>query len=539
MTQNFIEELEVLIKSGTHVINLVSYEWERAHAALLGISEEIESVGYKKKKIPVFVWSSSFGLRKMERDGTLTSENSVSYEDPINLLDHLFSLDFKEGIVILEDFHPYLDESNFEVIRWVREFTRLPVESKKYLILFSPAPRVPIELQKDVPIIEIPLPDRKVIKQTLKFVADQYKLEEEVGQVEYYPEVLDSALGLTTIQAARAFSKAAVENGQITEAEIPIIIREKEQIIKEGNLLEYFHPDFDFDMVGGMDNLKEWLENRGKGFKDEAKEFGLTTPRGVLLLGVQGCGKSLTAKAIANEWKLPLLRFDIGRVFGSLVGQSETNIRNALQVAEALAPCVLWIDEIEKGLSGVGSSDATDGGTASRVFGTILTWMQEKEKPVFVIATANDISKLPPELLRKGRFDEIFFVDIPNKEERKEIFKIHLKKKKRDPSKFNIEKAAGETVGYSGAEIEEIINEALYIAFNKEKELSDEDIFEAIKRIVPLTLTMKEEITDLRKWADVRARKASSGKPESLSSFKSPDIPQLKQERRNPFIKDK
>lgn len=528
MSNDIKNELEILIGAGTHVINVVSYEWLRTEAALVEISEE--------NSLPIFNWCASFGLTKYNEDG-LKEQSGNSLSDPIELLKTFHGNDFDEGIMILDDFHPYLDPQNHQVIRWVREYTRLNIDSRKFLILLSPVSCIPIELQKDVPIVDIPLPDSKVLKQTLEHVADQYELREIMGEVDFHPDLIDSALGLTTDQAKRAFSKAAVKEKKITIKEIPLIISEKEQIIKEGNLLEYFHPIEGFSGVGGMDNLKEWLIKRGNGFTEDARIYGLTPPKGVLLLGVQGCGKSLTAKAIAQEWQIPLLKFDIGRVFSHLVGQSESNIRNALQVAEALAPSILWIDEIEKGLSGVGSSDITDGGTTSRVFGTILTWMQEKEKPVFVIATANDISKLPPELLRKGRFDEIFFVDLPSKEERKTIFEIHIEKKGRNKKDFSIDKCVEQTIGFSGAEIEEIVNEALYIAFNDgQREMQDEDLYQAIKDLTPLSSTMKEVISDLRIWADVRARSASSQKPEPLA-VRTKEVPILKQEQKNIFIK--
>jgi SpoVK/Ycf46/Vps4 family AAA+-type ATPase len=258
-------------------------------------------------------------------------------------------------------------------------------------------------------------------------------------------------------------------------------------------------------------------------------------------LGIQGCGKSLTAKAIAATWQFPLLRFDMGKVFGGIVGQSEGNIRTALQVAQALAPCVLWIDEIEKGMAGMGSSGQTDGGTTARVVGTLLTWMQEKREPVFVVATANRIDMLPPELLRKGRFDEIFFVDLPTREIRKEILGIHLRKKDRNPDDFDLDALATASVGFSGAELEEAVREGLYEAFAHARGLTTEDIASALVKTFPLSQTMREEIDDLRKWAQVRARLASSVVPEGLpDDKKSVSVPRLRQEAtRNPFIPGK
>jgi SpoVK/Ycf46/Vps4 family AAA+-type ATPase len=258
-----------------------------------------------------------------------------------------------------------------------------------------------------------------------------------------------------------------------------------------------------------MELLKEWLEKRTESFTDRAREFGIPAPKGVLLLGVQGCGKSLIAKAIAAEWNLPMLKLDVGRIFGSLVGQSEENIRRAIKVAESVAPCVLWADELEKGFAGSGSSGVSDGGTTARVFATFLTWMQEKTAPVFLIATANDVSALPPEMLRKGRFDEIFFVDLPDGPEREQIFRIHLQKRKRDPKKFKLKDLAARTEGYSGAEIEQIVVGALFLAFDAKRDLTQKDLVAEIEAVVPLSTMMREEIDELRTWAQMRTRPAS------------------------------
>jgi SpoVK/Ycf46/Vps4 family AAA+-type ATPase len=289
--------------------------------------------------------------------------------------------------------------------------------------------------------------------------------------------------------------------------------------------------------VGGLSNLKDWLVKRGRGFDKGAKDFGLTYPRGILLLGIPGTGKSLTAKAIGNEWHFPLLRLDMGKIFGGIVGESEKNIREALNIAEAIAPSILWIDEIEKGMSGISSSGNTDGGTTARVLGTFLTWMQEKTKPVFVVATANDISQLPPELLRKGRVDEIFFVDLPTEKEREEIIKIHLTKKNRKPEKFKIQELAKQSKGFSGAELEEVVKEALFQAYDEEKEITDGHISAAIDKTFPLSRTMHETIEKMRKWAESRAVLASDKNTEKFDTEAIKDIPKLKQETySNPFI---
>jgi SpoVK/Ycf46/Vps4 family AAA+-type ATPase len=256
--------------------------------------------------------------------------------------------------------------------------------------------------------------------------------------------------------------------------------------------------------------LKEWLDKRAAAFTDEARKFGLPAPKGILMLGVQGCGKSLCAKAVATQWQLPLLRFDMGRMFGSLVGSSEENVRRAIAVAESVAPAILWVDEIDKAFAGSQGSGATDGGTTARVFGTFLTWLSEKTAPVFVVATANDISQLPPELLRKGRLDEIFFVDLPGREERAEIFRIHIAKRGRETAAFDVDSLADASQNFSGAEIEEAINSALYDAFYAGRDLLPGDVQAALAETVPLAKTMEEQIGHLRAWADGRARNASA-----------------------------
>jgi SpoVK/Ycf46/Vps4 family AAA+-type ATPase len=287
------------------------------------------------------------------------------------------------------------------------------------------------------------------------------------------------------------------------------VFAEKQQIIRKSGLLEYYKTEDDFSSVGGLTVLKDWLNKRSVAFTDEARAFGLPAPKGILLLGVQGCGKSLCAKAVSRLWQLPLLRFDMGRMFGSLVGSSEENVRRAIAVAESVAPAVLWVDEIDKAFVGSQSSGATDGGTTARVFGTFLTWLSEKDAPVFVVTTANDVSQLPPELLRKGRLDEIFYVDLPNEEEREQIFRIHVAKRGREPKNFDLKELAAASKDFSGAEIEEAVISALYDAFYAKEELSTQYVLAALAATVPLAKTMSEKINDARKWAIGRARNAS------------------------------
>jgi len=287
------------------------------------------------------------------------------------------------------------------------------------------------------------------------------------------------------------------------------VTAEKQQIIRKSGLLEFYASDERLGNVGGLETLKEWLRKRVRAFGEDARKFGLPDPKGILLVGVQGCGKSLIAKSVANSWRLPLLRLDVGRLFSSLVGSSEENLRNAIKVAESIAPVVLWVDEIEKGFSGVGSSDRSDAGTAARVFGSFITWLQEKDVPVFVIATANDVSKLPPELVRKGRFDEIFFVDLPDSQERADIWQIHLTKRNRDPQQFDLRSLAMASEGLSGAEIEQAIIAGLYEAFDQNRPLEMGDLLDVLQDTVPLSQMMREQINGLREWAKQRARPAT------------------------------
>jgi SpoVK/Ycf46/Vps4 family AAA+-type ATPase len=324
--------------------------------------------------------------------------------------------------------------------------------------------------------------------------------------------LLQAALGLTLGEAENVFAKIIVKDERLSGDDVNEVFAEKQQIIRKSGLLEYCTTTETFSNIGGLAMLKDWLNKRVSAFTDEARAFGLPAPKGILMLGVQGCGKSLCAKAVSSQWQLPLLRFDMGRMFGSLVGSSEENVRRAIAVAESVAPTILWVDEIDKAFAGSQGSGSADGGTTARVFGTFLTWLSEKTAPVFVVATANDISQLPPELLRKGRLDEIFFVDLPSREERAQIFAIHLVKRGRDAAAFDTTACAEASPDFSGAEIEEAINNALYDAFYASQQLTTAHILHSVTQTVPLAKTMDEQINRLRSWAEGRARNASVGR---------------------------
>lgn len=527
--ESYVKDIEILIKAGARVVEVASYEWQRVHAIVAEVAEDMEVEWYS--------WSSVSGLK------VWAGNNFKVINEDCTMLPQViqYYLEREENMfLILEDFHPYSDVNSPVNIRYLREMMRPSSYSgnfRKAIILSAPSKFVPEELSKELPVVELALPDRDTLKILARSVVKRY--QDECFEADVTSKLLEAALGLTVMEAEMAFSKAIIRNRKLTEEEIPLIIREKEQIIKKSGLLEYYHPTEYLSSVGGLENLKDWIKKRGKAYSDEARAFGLSTPRGVLLLGVPGCGKSLIAKAIANEWQFPLLRFDLGKVYGGIVGESERNIRYALDVAKTISPCVLWIDEIEKGLSGFKSSGRTDGGVGARVFGTFLTWLQEKTEPVFVVATANDISALPPELLRKGRFDEIFFVDLPSAKERENIFAIHLREKGRDAKKLGLdmEKLVKITEGFSGSEIAEAINEALGEAFYKgQRDLRQENLEECISKTCPLSRTMAETIYNLRRWAERRARSASPEEPQEVADL-GEEIPRLQQEYINPFIK--
>ncbi len=517
------KDLLNLIKANVKLIQIITYETLRIHAMLVKASNELEK--------DLFIWNRVEGIKKWNsKEKKFLSENEDT-QIPDSALD--FFNEKNNILLLLEDFHPDLTEDKPRTIRRLRNFA-LDNSKDKTLLFSQPFRQLPKELEKEVHILELPYPSFDDIKAIYKKVCLAYNIPNSDNPDD---ELIESALGLTIMEAEKVFSLAYIENDALSSTEVPLVIREKENVIKKSGYLEYYHPKETMTDVGGLANLKDWLIKRGRAFDKGAQDFGLTYPRGILLLGIPGTGKSLTAKAVGNEWHFPLLRLDMGKIFGGIVGESEKNIREALNIAEAIAPSILWIDEIEKGMSGIASSGSTDGGTTARVLGTFLTWMQEKTKPVFVVATANDISQLPPELLRKGRVDEIFFVDLPTENEREEIIKIHLKKKNRNPQNFDTNKLAQASKGFSGAELEEVIKEALFQAYDEEKEVTNEHILEAIEKTFPLSRTMHETISKMRLWAKSRAVSASNDEPESLVKEQDKEIPKLKQESyNNPFI---
>lgn len=501
------DEIKSMLEAGFPLIYLATTEYGRVMQKVRSMSFQL---GYK-----CHTWDSVDGLKTHVADNSCRLKEIKDHPatgetlDPLALLEYLrgglcMQEDRTPEVFILEDFHKYFDEMKFPEM--LRKLSSDLKACNKHIVFISPYTKFPIELEKYITLLTIPLPDKDDLELRLRQVAGR---DSNINP-DLQKYIIDSALGLTDTEAELAFRLAKTKVGLNRRDAIEVIASEKEQIIKKSGILDYVKVDSSLEnSVGGLENLKMWLMQRNKAFELKAKAFGLKEPKGILLLGVPGCGKSLTAKCIAAEWKQPLLKLDIGKVFGQYIGNSESNIRQAIATAEAVAPCVLWIDEIEKGLKVGGNGD---GGTTSRVFSTILTWMQEKTKPVFVVATANDISQLPPELLRKGRFDEIFFVDLPTRDERKNIFRIHLQKNHVGHSNIDYERLADASKFFNGAEIEETVKEAMFIAYVNNPNapyLTTDDVVKAASTIVPLAQTMKTKIDSLREWARTRARLAS------------------------------
>jgi ATP-dependent Zn protease len=518
--ENIFEQISDMLKAYYPVIYLNTFEYDRTKQKIRGI------VKNSKPEYEIYQWNYVDGMVQYDKSkGAFI--NVPDLMEPEEVLIHIASEidNYKNEIFILEDFHEYMEEINIKLrIRQLAEKLRY---YKKHIIIISSVLVLPSELEKYITVIDVPLPTRVDIEAVLNNVVKNTKVTLDNN---HRKRLVDAALGMTVMEADLAYCLAAVKDNLGNESP-RIVSLEKEQIIKKSGILDYFDINESLANVGGMEHLKNWLKKRKSAFEYRAQEWNLSEPKGLLLLGVPGGGKSLTAKSIASLWNMPLLRLDIGKVFQGEVGSSEFNIRKAITTAEAVAPCVLWIDEIEKGLSATTGSSAGDGGTTSRVFSTILTWMQEKTESVFVVATANDISKLPPELLRKGRFDEVFFVDLPSLNERKSIFKIHLEKNGHKSKGYSLDKLAAESVGFNGAEIEETIKEAKFTAYleNKEKpQLGIKHILVAVRDTIPLSITMKEQIDFLRNWAKSRAKYAGEEFSESVDNK---DIPLTKVER--------
>jgi len=422
-------------------------------------------------------------------------------------------------IFLLRDLHPVLKypytEKNAPVVRELRNLTRELKRSKKTIILTSVALELPEELKEEVTVIDFPLPNVQEIDSLISHVVEKPQQLQVSGLAR--EQLVKACQGLSRGRIGRVLAKALAAKQQINESDIDGVLEEKQQAIRQTGILEFFNSRESLKSVGGLENLKQWVKMRQDAFTDEARRYGIPNPKGVLLVGIQGTGKSLSAKTIASEWRLPLLRLDTGRLFGGIVGESESRVRQMIQLAEAIAPCVLWIDEIDKAFGNIISGGDGDSGTSRRVFGSLITWMQEKTSPVFIVATANNVRILPAELLRKGRFDEIFFLNLPSESERQDIFKVHLQRLR--PTRlreFDLGVLAKRAENFSGAEIEQVVIDGLYRAFGtfvngQRRDLMTEDILRSIEDTVPLAAIARSQIEDLKRWAaEAGARTASN-----------------------------
>lgn len=487
----FAEEFSLLVRAKCPIIYILTAEEERAEKVIVQVAKECNPIK------EVFCYDL---IKGFDHDGTSKS----------NFLQALQKVEQESStaIYVIRDLHHRLTEQKLDeqVARQLRNLYRHLRSTRKTLVLLSPVLELPLELQEQITVLDFPLPDANDIRLAIKQAIPDVQIR--LGDLEM-EQLIKACLGLTRDRIMHTLAKSIVQKQYINATDIDLVLTEKQQRIRQTEFLEFFTPSETLDNIGGLDNFKHWLGQRQLAFSDAAREFGLPNPKGVLLMGIQGTGKSLCAKAIAHLWNLPLLRLDVGKLFGSLLGQSESRTRQTIQQAEAISPCILWIDEIDKAFGGINGM-SMDSGTSQRVFGTLLTWMQEKSSSVFIVATANNIDALPPELLRKGRFDEIFFINLPNYAERKQILRVHLQRFRPDSIAFDVDCLAEVSEDFSGAEIEQAIIEGMYSAFNQNRDLATEDIVEAIKNTFPLASTAREQINYMKAWAEQgRARSAS------------------------------
>jgi hypothetical protein len=489
---SFNDEFELLLRARYPLIYIPTLEEERAESA---IAQSAKRLGNRA----VYVWDFVDGYQGNPND------LEVARRNPLQALEFVEKLaESAAAIFILRDFHRFLED--ISVSRKLRNLSRRLKSQPKNIVIVSPQVSVPAELAEVLTVLEFPLPNPSEIKAEIGrlLAATGQSLNDKV-----LDELVRSCQGLSLERIRRVLTRAIASHGEIQPEDVELVLEEKRQSIRQTQILEFYPATEKISDIGGLDNLKDWLLRRGGAFTERARQYGLPHPRGLLLVGIQGTGKSLTAKAIAHHWHLPLLRLDVGRLFGGLVGESESRTRQMIQLAEALAPCILWIDEIDKAFSGIDSKG--DAGTTSRVFGTFINWLAEKKSPVFVVATANNIQALPPEMLRKGRLDEIFFVGLPSQEERQSIFELHLSRlRPHNLKSYDLERLAYETPDFSGAEIEQTLIEAMHIGFSQNRDFTTDDVLEAASQIIPLARTAQEQIQFLQDWAAAgKARMAS------------------------------
>ena len=493
---SFKDELLLLLRARYPIIYISTPEEERVEQVITAGAQALNNRG-------VYVWDFVEGYQ-----GNPTDEG-VARRNPLQALEHVEKLSASiAAVFVLRDFHRFLDD--VAISRKLRNLARRLKSQPKNIVLLAPQVQLPEDLLETVTVLDFALPDVQTIRTEVTRLLQSLNAPLATREVD---ALVQSCQGLSIERIRRVLARGIAAHGTFRPEDIDLVLEEKRQTIRQTQILDFYPAIEQISDIGGLDNLKDWLLRRGNAFSEKARQYGLPYPRGLLLVGIQGTGKSLTAKAIAHHWHLPLLRLDVGRLFAGLIGESESRTRQMIQIAEALAPCVLWIDEIDKAFAGVDGRG--DSGTSSRVFGTFITWMAEKTSPVFVVATANNIQSLPPELLRRGRFDEIFFVGLPFQEERRSIFEVHLSRlRAHNLQSYDLQRLAYETPNFSGAEIEQAIIEAMHIGFSQDRDFTTDDILEAASQIVPLARTAQEQVEALQTWAaSGKARLASRSGP--------------------------
>jgi hypothetical protein len=527
-----LERLKILINSSTPIVVMETVEETCALSLVRNACSDLS--------LPLFEWTIADGLVRSgvapglrsglggsetrlhtsNADGSASPKTAVyNTADPVQALANLATMTM-EAVFVLKDFHRHMD--NPVVVRRLRDVGQKFSANRRTLILTAPTIEMPPELASLVEYLDLPLPDRdrlrEIIRETYTRMAGTHTLKLQLDSTGV-DAMAGNLRGLTEEAAERAISQTIVGRLALSPDCITDVLDAKKALLKRSEMLEFVDTTDTMSSVGGLDNLKRWLAQRRGAWDDGALKFGLDPPKGVIILGVQGCGKSLCARAVAGEWKLPLVKFDTAAVYDKFIGETEKRIQKVFRVAEGLAPCVLWIDELEKVFAGSGADSASaDAGVSSRLLASFLSWMQERKPAVFVAATCNNVTVLPPELIRKGRFDELFFVDLPSVDERKQVFSIQLAKRKRNASDFDLDRVAIAANGFSGAEIESAVQTALYAAFTRKQALNNGDLLTALSSTVPLSVTRAEEIAELRAWAKNRAVWASA--PESNSENK-------------------
>jgi len=494
---NFKEELKRAIIAKNQAIYLVSWEEERAVKQILNIVFPLIS------DLKAFIWNVSEGI---------TDENEKQIEKADNPKDVLQYFDEVQdkAILILKDFHLYWQHSP-DIIRMTKELIYNLKRKLKYIFFISPVQEIPIELTREIEVIEMPLPNKDELMSVFKQIVTRYQNKGVNINLskDDYDEIALGLQGMTIDEATKSLVKLFHGKKEIDSSILNDVHRIKKQIIMKESVLEFVNERINIKDIGGLENLKDWLIKRKDAFSKKAQKYGLDKPRGILVMGITGCGKSLSIKTIPELWKLPMFRLDMNLVYSGIGGDPEKAFNRALKLVESLSPAILWLDEIESGIT-----DKQVEGHSSRILGYFLTWMQEHKSDIFVGATANRIDRLPAELLRRGRFDQIFFVDLPTWKEREEIFKVHLKKRGNDINNFNIQQLAQITKGWSGAEIEQVIISAMYEAYAEKRKLTEDDLFKIFGNTVPLSTTMAEQIKKIRSWAHDRAVRASKETPE-------------------------